>query len=445
MYEERVLPFSNNAYKVNQCGEILDNRNNKIPVIEIDGFCFVNITWVNGTTNYPLALLVLSAFGKLDLFPTTLFSEIDILFVDNDSKNLSPVNIIYRFKNGKVEVGNYPGFYYIPLNTRHAINVDGDLLSLVTGKLLKWQLNKGGGNNNRKGGYLNVLLNAGNGTTRSISKHRALCFVFKKYNNDVLTLTVNHIDGDPTNNDLSNLEWATYRDNNIHAIKNNLRMSRARTVLVRNLKTGDIRTYPTISQCSQALGYQHTGLVRHRLDSRFSLNRVYEDYLQFKYDDCTPWPEIDLRNTRVTRLGESSDIIARNVFTGELIIFTGTKNGEEQTSVDSRAIARHVREKHQIPIKGWNFQYLDELGQWPKHTRRHLEIYKKYPLHPRHGLIATNVDTQEEIFYTSVKEGAIDLNLDMGALQCAIGRGNKYKGYYFKHFKLEESLGHPTE
>ena len=58
-------------------------------------------------------------------------------------------------------------------------------------------------------GYPVVRLN---GKTQYV--HRLECKAFLP--NPDNKSTVNHKDGDRSNNDLSNLEWATYRENNIH-------------------------------------------------------------------------------------------------------------------------------------------------------------------------------------------------------------------------------------
>ena len=67
-------------------------------------------------------------------------------------------------------------------------------------------------------GYLAIELN--NGKPKKFLIHRlvALEFIENKLNKK----EVNHIDGDKLNNDVSNLEWCSSKENSIHAIKNNL-------------------------------------------------------------------------------------------------------------------------------------------------------------------------------------------------------------------------------
>lgn len=71
-------------------------------------------------------------------------------------------------------------------------------------------------------GYLCVDLNSNNvSSQKCIHRLIAEAFILNPENKP----TVNHKDGNKLNNNISNLEWNTYSENNKHAIDNNLRQS----------------------------------------------------------------------------------------------------------------------------------------------------------------------------------------------------------------------------
>ena len=71
-----------------------------------------------------------------------------------------------------------------------------------------------------KDGYLRCALSK-KGKTKSYFVHRLVIQAFKK--NLENKPCVNHIDGNKENNDISNLEYVTVRENNLHALKLGLR------------------------------------------------------------------------------------------------------------------------------------------------------------------------------------------------------------------------------
>ena len=94
----------------------------------------------------------------------------------------------------------------------------GNLISLHKrnyGKYLKF----GGLRKNGKG-YKSIML-YGNGKTALRSVHKMVADAF--ISNPDGKATVNHIDGNKLNNYVGNLEWATYKENNQHAIDTGLR------------------------------------------------------------------------------------------------------------------------------------------------------------------------------------------------------------------------------
>ena len=73
-------------------------------------------------------------------------------------------------------------------------------------------------------GYQKVCLVSTDNKRHRYSVHRLVLENFYPVAN-MHQLQVNHIDGDKTNNALSNLEWCTCQDNITHAVRNNLRHS----------------------------------------------------------------------------------------------------------------------------------------------------------------------------------------------------------------------------
>ena len=78
-----------------------------------------------------------------------------------------------------------------------------------------------------KDGYKKVRLSNGDGSRKVFSVHRLILETFEpNINSD--KLQVNHIDGDKTNNKLSNLEWVSCKENINHAY--NLLLSHEMTI-----------------------------------------------------------------------------------------------------------------------------------------------------------------------------------------------------------------------
>ena len=97
------------------------------------------------------------------------------------------------------DIINYEGKY--------AITEEGNVWSHKTNKFLKpAKVSKG---------YLCVRLD---GKTKLVHRLIAMTLIPNKNNKP----TVNHIDGDKTNNHINNLEWCTYSENHLHAFKTGL-------------------------------------------------------------------------------------------------------------------------------------------------------------------------------------------------------------------------------
>lgn len=97
--------------------------------------------------------------------------------------------------------------------TDYMITKDGKVYSKITNAFIRQFKNPGG--------YLNVTLKSGGKVIWNNGVHRLVAIAYIP-NPDNLPL-VNHKDGNKTNNNLENLEWATYSMNNQHSYDHGLR------------------------------------------------------------------------------------------------------------------------------------------------------------------------------------------------------------------------------
>lgn len=129
---------------------------------------------------------------------------------------------------------------------KYDISSDGRIRNAMTGRIIKTFPNVRG--------YLIATLYRDK-VAHTVRVHRLVATTF--YDCNYEGLVVNHIDGNKTNNHVSNLEWCTESENIIHAYRNNLRQP-PRMKRVKIVETGEI--FDSMSDCARAINGSVSGI-----------------------------------------------------------------------------------------------------------------------------------------------------------------------------------------
>ena len=431
----KILPYTAGQYFVSEESEVFDQHKNQIPETIIDGKKFVKLKWYSGEKEYELGLVVLSAFGKIG-HDCSRYGRVKVIYKDGNYSNIFLSNLTYVFSGEPIE-SHIPGFYLMPGFSRYVIKRSGEVLDLIKNRFIAWHDTKPA-KGNRLGGYQMSSLNA-DGQQTNVVRHRLLALTFIPFTGIYNKLTVNHKDGVKSNNSLDNLEWCTYAENNKHAWDSGLKLNNRPKILKKNLLTGKIDSYRSVRECAYSLGDRSGFHIAERLKDRSG--KIYPDYLLFKRDDGTDWPEVDYSKIPKVPNSYSNALVARNVFTGKTIIFDDVEEFSKEFNVPATIILDHARNNQFKPANGYNFKYLINAHTWPQHTERHLLVYKDYPIDPPDAVIMTDLKTNEETFFTSYEKAQEATGIYLGYIRSLASNGKAFgKRYVFKKFKLKEEL-----
>lgn len=232
-------------------------------------------------------------------------------------------------------------FVQIPKYSNYGISSDGTVTNLKRNRLVPGSRNPTG--------YFNFRITDDDGHVVTWGRHRLLCYVFK-YRPDYEELQVNHINGIKGDDRLENLEWTTPRENTEHAGMTGL-SPKCKPVAVRDVLTGDISVYPSVTACGESLGFTKDAIL-YRVHA--GEERVFPEMKQYRFGlDGTNWKvPTDFRKA-LSLNGTSKGIVVRYVLTGECYQFIRLSDLAKHLNVSSSLISKWVKLPSQPVLPGF--------------------------------------------------------------------------------------------
>lgn len=343
----------------------------------------------------------------------------------NKIKVLDEISGLYCYTS-PVEHEKFCGFFYVPMFENLVVSKDLEIFDLTRKKSLTWSIwtdNEG----IRKGGYKIVSTKDNLGIKRSIGRHRLIAGAFICYDLREPKMVVNHINGIPGDDRISNLEWVTYSENIEHAIETGLLNIKVVPVIYRNRLTGEELRFPSIYECSLKTGLRYS-FIHHRLKKP---QLEYDDGIDLLIDDGRPWP----LNRKKVEFRKFRSVCARNIVTGAITIFDNPRRAEEETGVKKRIISFHCDNELNLPINGFNFRYLKEDTQFPMHSEKSVRFFIDNPKQAIGNGYIFYKDGVEVEFHTSRLSAANAIGVGLSTFTRILSLGNPYKGIEIEVFK----------
>ncbi|EEX4842663.1 hypothetical protein D0726_004868 [Escherichia coli] len=250
----------------------------------------------------------------------------------------------------------YPGFFPIPVpgNVDTLINREGVVISSRTGRKRKLGLNHKG--------YPTISIRA-NGRYYQRTVHRVMGLLFipipEKYKDiPISDLQINHIDGNKLNTHYSNFEWLTNEENMKHARENNL-FDNEKEVYGKNISTGDVITFKSISEAARFFYVTPSALSKHLNSSAAGM--VNLDGFRVMFSNGK-WPDRFISSIDKGHLNRNLKVVCYNVNSEEIVLSNTLRQGIRTVGLNVNVVMNNrTRKGPHFPNDGWVFYTLDEF------------------------------------------------------------------------------------
>lgn len=255
------------------------------------------------------------------------------------------------------------GFYYIPGVTNRLLSRDGLLIDMDGNKLYRWG-KASRSKESVKGGYETQTIIAPGANVRSgVYKHRLLMLTFELCPSLPSERVINHLDGDPSNSTLDNLEWTTYSANTQHAYDNGLYPFKTTPIQRYNWKTGVVDSFMHVAECARLTGWDDSR-IRARLAAgamESGLLKKYSDGYVFRITGDDPDRKWDL-DREILQVPRVRDVHVLDICSGEIKVFDTIVEAAAASNVSTKLADYYLKHKHVRPSEFGNvFRFSEDL------------------------------------------------------------------------------------
>lgn len=323
---------------------------------------------------------------------------------------------------------NFKEFYTVEENPRYLIDKKGNLWDTKAKRFKVWTISKpvvfsGGRTRNIRGGRRITTLSRSNGERYAISQHRLLADAFIEKPDVPHNLVVNHIDGDPSNNDILNLEWCTYSENSQHMYDTGLSLN-VSPVEVNNVVTGEVLSFRSVTECARYLNIP-TASLSSRLKTQSG--KIFSDgYAVRRKNSRVQWSD------KLADEWELRAVCVYDIFSNELHTFGSIQSAGRFTGINSGTIGVYLKRNATIPFDGYLF-FDPKSADYFKNMSYTDSQLKLFRLHrnktDQEGWLLVHQDTGEETIHL-IKDAALKFNLSISQTRIYLIKGISPCGRY---------------